>query len=81
MRALVMLVVLSTAGCTCGPTVAKVKPSLNVSPAGFDFGKVKGRDFGTAAFRCVQPGSAPICSRHEVVAQQSNTQIGHLTNQ
>lgn len=31
----------AVAGCKCGPTVAKVNPSLGVSPAGLDFGQVK----------------------------------------
>ena len=33
--------VLTVSGCKCGPEVAKVNPSLGVSPAGLDFGQVK----------------------------------------
>ncbi|HEY1086933.1 MAG TPA: choice-of-anchor D domain-containing protein, partial [Archangium sp.] len=33
--------VLTLTACKCGPEVAKVDPSLGVSPAGLDFGQVK----------------------------------------
>lgn len=38
---LVIALFLAVAGCKCGPEVAKVSPSLGVSPAGLDFGQVK----------------------------------------
>lgn len=42
MRALLTVVLaISVAGCKCGPEVAKVNPSIGVSPAGLDFGQVK----------------------------------------
>lgn len=45
MRPLGVIVVLLTASaCKCGPDVAKVNPSLAVSPAGLDFGQVKVAD-------------------------------------
>ncbi len=42
MRSLLGFVVLCTlAACKCGPSVAKVNPSLGVSPPGLDFAQVK----------------------------------------
>ncbi len=42
MRSLFVLGVLcAVTGCKCGPSVAKVNPSLAVSPPGLDFGQVK----------------------------------------
>lgn len=38
---LVLALILAVWGCKCGPEVAKVNPSLGVSPAGLDFGQVK----------------------------------------
>lgn len=37
----VAVLILSVSACKCGPQVAKVNPSLLVSPAGLDFSKVK----------------------------------------
>ena len=59
----------------------RIRLSIAQSHGVFDFGKIKGRDFGTAAFRCIQSGATPVCARHKVVTQKSNPQIGHLTNQ
>ncbi len=45
MRVLCLIgLVLSVSACKCGPDVAKVNPSLGVTPAGLDFGQVKVSD-------------------------------------
>ncbi len=52
MRALfVVAFLLGTSACQCKPAVEKIAPSLNVSPAGLDFGQVKVDGSKQAALR------------------------------
>lgn len=61
MRFVVTVAVLcAVAGCTCGPQVMQVPPSLIVTPAGLDFGQVKVGEAKQLTFKLESQTRSPV---------------------